>query len=170
MAYVAPIGNQFWQIRSKHGRDRIFATPDLLMEATTEYFQWCVDNPLIEIDFKGKDAERVEIPKMRVFTLQGLCSYLGVNGAYLRQFKQSIAGRTDDLSRDFSTIILHIEETIYNQKFTGAAAGFLNPNIIARDLGLAERTETRLELPEKPLDYSQLSESALKELNAASEN
>ena len=30
---------------------------------------------------------------------------------------------------------------IYEQKFTGAAAGLLNPNIIARDLGLADKTD-----------------------------
>jgi hypothetical protein len=33
-------------------------------------------------------------------------------------------------------------DIIYTQKFTGAAAGFLNPNIIARDLGLKEHTDT----------------------------
>jgi DNA-packaging protein gp3 len=43
--------------------------------------------------------------------------------------------------QDFSSIITRIRETIYNQKFTGAAAGFLNPNIIARDFGLTDKKE-----------------------------
>jgi hypothetical protein len=30
---------------------------------------------------------------------------------------------------------------IYEQKFTGAAADLLNPNIIARDLGLADKQD-----------------------------
>lgn len=42
------IGNQFWKRRSKHGRDKLFKTPDVLWEAACEYFQWCDDNPLLE--------------------------------------------------------------------------------------------------------------------------
>ena len=52
----APTGNEFWKLRSKHGRDKLFQSPELLWDAAEEYFQWSVDNPLIEIDYKGKDA------------------------------------------------------------------------------------------------------------------
>ena len=38
---AAPKGNQFWMLRSKHGRDKLFATPEALWEAACEYFQWC---------------------------------------------------------------------------------------------------------------------------------
>jgi hypothetical protein len=134
---AAPKGNQFWKLRSKHGRDKLFASPELLWEAACEYFEWCEKNPLIEIDFKGKDADRVELPKMRAFTLQGLCLYLGCNTDYFKNFRnQERAG-----IEDFSPVIAMIEDTIYNQKFTGAAAGFLNANIISRDLGLLDRKE-----------------------------
>lgn len=130
----APAGNQFWKLRSKHGRDKLFASPELLWEAAAEYFQWCEDNPLIEIDFRGKDSNEVEIPKMRAFTIQGLCLYLDCNTHYFNDFKKAN-------HKGFSDILTRIMETIYNQKFTGAAAGFLNPNIIARDLGLADKKE-----------------------------
>lgn len=167
----APIGNNFWQIRTKHGRDKIFATPDLLLEAAIEYFQWCDSHPLIEIDFKGKDADRVEIPKMRAYTLHGLCIYLGVNTGYFRDFRDTIKSKSTQLDKDFSSVIAHIEETIYEQKFVGAAAGFLNPNIIARDLGLAEKTESKIDHTlTQALDYSQLSDEALKEIEDASKN
>jgi hypothetical protein len=43
--------------------------------------------------------------------------------------------------KGFSQIITRIERTIYDQKFVGAAAGFFNSNIIARDLGLTEKKE-----------------------------
>lgn len=134
---AAPKGNEFWKLRSKHGREKIFKSPELLWEAACEYFQWCEDNPLIEIDFKGKDATKVEIPRMRPFTMQGLCQYLGVNTGYFRDFKKGLTAE----DKDFSLIVTRIEETIYNQKFTGAAAGFLNPNIIARDLGLSDKQD-----------------------------
>lgn len=139
----APTGNQFWKLRSKHGRDKLFESPELLWEAATEYFDWCEENPLIEIDFRGKDCDRVELPKMRVFTLQGLCIYLDCNTAYFRNFKNQ---EREDI-KDFSSVITRIEEIIYNNKFSGAASGFFNANIIARDLGLADKSEFKHEIP-----------------------
>lgn len=129
---AAPIGNQFWKKRDKHGRDSLFASPDLLWDAACEYFEWCDDNPLIEVDFRGKDIERVEIPKMRAYTLQGLCLYLGCSRSSLYDLERS---------KDFSDIITRIRDVIYTQKFEGAAAGILNSNIIARDLGIGERLD-----------------------------
>lgn len=131
----APEGNRFWELRSKHGRDTLFADSNKLWEAACEYFIWCEEHPLIEIDYKGKDAIRVEMPKMRPFTMQGLCSYLGCNMAYFREFNT-------EGKEDFSLIISRIKETVYNQKYTGAASGFLNPNIVMRDLGLVDKQQT----------------------------
>jgi len=135
---AAPIGNKFWELRSKHGRDRLFATPELMWEAATEYFEWIEENPLIQIDYKGKDADRVEIPHIKPFTIQGLCLYLDCNVKYFNEFEVSIRDREDQLSKDFSNIITRIRETIYSQKFDGASCGFYNANIIARDLGLQD--------------------------------
>jgi hypothetical protein len=129
----APKGNEFWKQRSKHGRDKIFETPELMWEAACEYFQWCEENPLEENDFVGKDATEVDRKKLRPFTLQGICLYLDVN--------RGIKGKEDDVSKDFSFIITRIKEIIYNQKFTGAAVGFFNSNIIARDLGLSDKKD-----------------------------
>jgi hypothetical protein len=141
---AAPAGNRFWELRSKHGRDKIFSDPNTLWEAATEYFTWCEDHPLIEIDFKGKDATEVELPKLRAFTIHGLCSYLGVNSKYFNDFKHE----------DFSEVLTRISDIIYNQKYTGAAAGFLNPNIIARDLGLTDKKEMDHKgLPETNVTY-----------------
>lgn len=170
--YVTPQGNQLWQLRTKHGRDRIFETPEILWSAACEYFQWAVDNPLPEADYRGKDATLVILNKLRAFSMHGLCIYLGINTKYFYQFQLNIEGRDDDLSRDFSNIITRIIETIYEQKFTGAAAGLLNPNIIAREIGLAEKTENKnvtIDLTDY-IDYSSLSEEALKEITDAGKN
>lgn len=137
----APIGNRFWELRSKHGRDRLFETPELMWEAAVEYFEWCEKNPLLEVDFRGKDAKMVKLPKMRAFTIHGLCLYLGCNVMYFNHFESDLKDKDDQVSKDFSMIVSRIRETIYHQKFTGAAAGFLNPNIIARDLGLRDSKE-----------------------------
>lgn len=126
----APTGNRFWEKRAKHGRGKIFKKPEYLWEAACEYFKWCEENPLIEIDFRGKNSNEVELPKMRAFTWEGLELFIDIHS--LRDYK------TNQTYKDFSQVITRIEKIIYNQKFTGAAAGFLNPNIIARDLGLKD--------------------------------
>lgn len=130
-------GNQFWKLRSKHGRDAIFTEPEKLWESACEYFKWCEDTPLNEIDYRGKDATKVTLPKMRAFTIHGLCRFLHVNTKYFNDFKKTC-------SPDFSEVLTRVMEIIYEQKFTGAAAGFLNPNIIARDLGLKDQSEINL--------------------------
>lgn len=136
---AAPKNNQFWKLRSKHGRDKLFQTSQLLWEAACEFFQWHEDNPLYESKaFAYQGFVTVEtLPKMRAMTLSGLCLYLGCNEAFFRQFKASLP----ENEQDFSTVINKIEQTIYLQKFQGAAADLLNANIIARDLGLSEKTE-----------------------------
>lgn len=148
---AAPAGNQFWKLRSKHGRDRIFETADIMWEAACEYFQWCEDNPLIESVVQkrkiSRDEEIVELvknPKKMAFTLEGLCLFLRCNKTYFNDFYDSLKERNDAESKDFSDVITRIRETIYNQKFTGAASGFFNANIIARDLGLSDRKELDL--------------------------
>jgi hypothetical protein len=135
----APKGNQFWRERAKHGRDKLFKTPELLWEAACEYFTWVEQNPLYELKAFNYQGEIVnaELPKMRAMTLSGLCFYLGCNEAYFRNFKNQ---KRED-AKDFSSIIEQIETIIYNQKFQGAAADLLNANIIARDLGLRDNTD-----------------------------
>lgn len=159
---AAPRGNTFWKIRAKHGRDALFTSPALLKEEAFNYFEWCDKHPLEQNDFVGKDAIEVIIKKKRVYTLQGLTRYLGAHTDYWREFRHSIIGR----SKEFSPIIREIEETIYDQKFTGAASGFFNSSIIARDLGLADKQETKLEVTpaQGQIDYSKLSQSALDEI------
>lgn len=134
---AAPKGNQFWKLRSKHGRDKLFATPELMWEAACEYFQWCDDNPWqkIETTVRGDKVDVKTIPTERPYTMHGLCLYLDCNTQYFSQFKRNLP----EGEKDFSLVITRIEETIYRQKFEGAAVGAFNANIIARDLGLVDR-------------------------------
>ena len=129
----APLGNQFWKLRSRHGRDKLFETPDLLWKAACEYFQWCEDNPIEAEDNKG--TKNVNIVKFnRPFTLKGFCLYVDASEHWLSTFKRTA-------SEDFLYIIHKIECIIYNQKFEGAVVGIYNANIIARDLGLSDNSK-----------------------------
>jgi len=159
----APTGNQFWKLRSEHGRDKLFATPSLMWDAACEYFQWCEDNPYYEVEQKkgntnvrleaGVSADgisdildelrdsTIDLPKIRPFTMHGLCLYLDCNTGYFNDFKDGLKGKDDSLSKDFSLVVTRIQETVYNQKFSGAAVGFFNASIIASDLGLRNKSD-----------------------------
>ena len=139
----APKGNKFWMLRSKHGRDKLFKTPALLWEAACEYFEWCENNPLYEMrgfSFQGK-VTKENFPKMRAMTLSQLCFYLNCSDSYFRHFKSTL----QEKDKDFITVIHEIESIIYNQKFQGASADLLNANIIARDLGLVDKSDFKHE-------------------------
>lgn len=129
-------GNQFWKARTNVGRPRLFASAEALWEACCEYFQWVEDNPLHEMKAFSYQGEVVQEPvaKMRAMTISGLCIFLDIDETTWRDWR-----KVDD----FSPITDRVERIIYNQKFTGAAADLLNANIIARDLGLADKTEVK---------------------------
>lgn len=157
----APAGNQFWKLRSKHGRDRLFTTPKDMIEAISEYFEWCDKNPFYKSEAKTVNTgdyqskiEIVNLPVMRPYTIQGLCMYLDCNVQYFNDFQESLKGKEDEESKGFSAIITHAREAIYNQKFSGAASGFFNANIIARDLGLTDKKELDHKgIPEQTVTY-----------------
>jgi len=130
----APLGNQFWKARSKHGRDKLFASADALWEACCEYFEWVEANPLYEMKAFAYQGVVVQEPvaKMRAMTMGGLCIFLDIDETTWREWRKS---------EDFSPVVLRVDKVIYEQKFTGAAADLLNPNIIARDLGLTDKQD-----------------------------
>ena len=134
---AAPKGNQFWKMRAKHGRDKLFASPELLWEACCEYFEWVSNNPLWEAKaFSFQGVVTIEqLPKMRAMTIDGLTLFLGIDRRTWN------AWRDQD---DFSEVVMKADQVIREQKFAGAAADLLNPNIIARDLGLVDRAASEL--------------------------
>lgn len=131
---AAPAGNRFWEQRSKHGRNPIFAGPDDLWDACCEYFQWVEDNPLFESKPFAYQGVVVQEPvaKMRAMTIDGLCIFLDVARDTWNNYRER---------EDFLAVCMRVEQIIRTQKFQGAAADLLNPSIIARDLGLADKSE-----------------------------
>ena len=133
----ARIGNQFWKARAKHGRRKIFGCPKLLWDCCVQYFQWVEDNPLLEEKVFHTDGRitRASVSKMRAMTIGGLCIFLDVDQSTWENY------RSAENYKEYFRVITRAEEIIKTQKFTGAAADMLNPNIIARDLGLAEKRD-----------------------------
>jgi len=143
----APKGNQYYLIRSKDGREKKY-TPEGLVEVANEYFQWCLDNPLMEeviqkrkINRDEEVIEKYHLSKMRVFSIEGFCNYAQIVINTFKNYEES---------EDFLTVTTRIREIIDKQQFEGAASGFLNANIISRKLGLADKQEINAKV-EQPL-------------------
>lgn len=131
---AAPQGNRFWEARSKHGRNPLFGSPEQLWDACVEYFEWVENNPLWETksyQYQGVPVQD-QIPKMRAMTISGMCLFIDIDETTWKAYKAK---------EGFSGICTRAEKIIYNQKFAGAAAEFLNPSIIARDLGLVDKAQ-----------------------------
>jgi len=136
MSKGAPKGNQFWKLRLKHGRNCAIETAIEIWENFEEFCEWFDSNPLQEeqlikrkITRDKEVVDRYSLNKMRAMTKEGFALACGVSG-------WDIINSYKERGKDFAEIITRIEKYIYDQKFTGAAAGLLNPNIIAYDLGL----------------------------------
>ena len=145
---AAPTGNTYWRIRLTHGKPKLFETPEALLEAVNSYFAFVEENPLKEaqlikakVDRDREDVKVYKLSKMRAMTIQGLCNFLGVSVESFYEYEKR---------EGYSEIITRARQVMYSQKLEGAAAGMLNPSIIARELGLAEKSETRV-IQEQPL-------------------
>lgn len=140
--------NQWWKLRAKHGRDKIFENPEMLWQSCVEYFEATDKRKWNKIEYKGNPLRKVSIPTDTPYTLSGLYIFLDIGQSTWSDYKNK-----EDY-KDFSVVIKKVEDIIYTQKFEGATVGAFNPNIIARDLGLIEKKEVSVESELKPIEFT----------------
>ena len=141
----------YWEGRKKIGRPKAIQTPQKLWDLACEYFQSVDENAGFKKDFiKGGEMAGtiVDLETMRPYTWEGLEDFLFEKGIItnLNDYKQNTDGRY----QDYADIIRAIGKVIFNRNFSGAAMNFLNSNLIARQLGLAEKTQLKV-TEEQPL-------------------
>jgi hypothetical protein len=144
---AAPKGNEYYRNRIRTGAPRKFKTPEDLAAAFNDYFEDVEANPLKEsvlMKFKEGLSETVKVfkrPLPRAMTLQGFCAFTGLSMVTLYEY---------DKQEGYTNIIAQAREIMYGQKLEGAAAGLFNASIIARELGLTEKSEQKI-IQEQPL-------------------
>lgn len=141
----------YWAWRKNTGRPKNLKSPKQLWQAAVEYFDWCDNNPFKMQDFiRGGDAAGtiIELDKMRPYTWMGLEMWLRDNMLIAKL--DDYRANKDNRYPEFADTLSHIEQIIRDQKFSGAAAGFFNANIISRDLGLTDKTQNTITV-EQPL-------------------
>ena len=147
---AAPKGNNYYSKRLSNGRLKIFDNPDQLAQLAIDYMEECDNNPWERLEqvkqpsrpYRDESGEIVQssnivaIPTERPYSIKGFCSYLGITFQTWRNYQ------TLDSHKDFFDIVTRIEELIQTQQFEGAAVGAFNQSIIARTLGLVDKTDT----------------------------
>ena len=123
-------GNKYYLL-AKSWREKDY-TPEELLACAEACLKWCKENPLIEIDYRGKDLERIELPKLRATTLYRFFVFAEISRTTFETYEKLQA---------YSAITTRIRNMFTANNVEGAAGGFLNPNIIARIEGLSERQE-----------------------------
>ena len=135
---------ELWEIAKKGvGQPPCFESPEQMRERAYEYFAWCKENQLHSQKAFSSQGEVIygDEFKMRAMTQEGLCVFLNISVSTWHNYKAK---------DEYLEVTSHIESIMKEQKFTGAAAGLLNANIIARDLGLVEKS--KLEVTDKVID------------------
>lgn len=134
---AAPKGNNYWQFRNKHGRDFKY-TPDALWEEAEKYFEWMssrVWNKKEAIKSGEMAGTLIDIPTQTPMSIESFCLFADIDdNTFLRYEKQ-------EGYESFWDITTRIRKVIESNQFEGATVGAYNPNIIARKLGLTDKTD-----------------------------
>lgn len=144
---------------SGKGRSRMFETPDDLREACLEYLDWADHNPLIEEKHFCAQGQifTAELKKPRAVTIVGLCLHLGIHRHTWQNYRES---------EEFDLVCDEIEDRMKQYKFENAVAGLMNPTLIARDIGLVEKSSVDLTSGDGTMSPQQLTFNIIKPKDA----
>jgi len=135
-------GNQLWKLAlGKLGRPPKY-TPETLLKAAEDYFIWNDANPWVKKEaIKSGDlaGTTMDIETERPYTIAAFCLHAGISSAWMTEHEN--LPDNHQYKADFLNVINVIKAAIRTQKFEGATVGVFNSNIIARDLGLADKTD-----------------------------
>ena len=143
----APKGNKYWEYRNKHGRNFKY-TPELLWDESIKYFEHIstsVWNKKEAIKSGDKAGTTMDVPTQTPMSIESFCLFADIDRKTWDNYESN-----EDPYKDFFHIITRVRIIIESNQFEGATVGAYNPNIIARKLGLAEKTESTVKV-EQPL-------------------
>lgn len=163
---AAPIGNQFYKLAETTGRPKSIPTADDMWYLFEVYKGWVKDNPVLVQDYVGKDALEVDRKKEQPLSLEGFEDWVADNGGpwELDQYFANREGRYGD----FVSVCARIRRAIRSDHIRGGMTGIYNASITQRLNNMVERTENNNKITLDQLDYSKLSDEALKEIENAS--
>lgn len=116
--------------RHRIGKKPKFEDPNSLWEAACAYFDDADSRQWTEVLFVGKYGEERNVVHCIPYTLQGLCTWMGVNEKFFNDIESCDYYRRNEAA--YSEIVARIRGIIRTQQLEGAMNGFFNPNLVAR--------------------------------------
>lgn len=122
----------------ERGRPKKIETPDRFLELFYTFREWYSNQKVITRQL-SKIGEIVEIPHTPPLTWAAFDAWLFEHKHIVDS--QDYRQNTDNRYEDYKGVVRAINNIMFSQKFSGAACGAYNNNIIARELGLSEKKE-----------------------------
>ena len=120
-------------------KHKYIETPEKLWELFEAYVLHERNNPMFKVEYVGKDGEKVNTPLETPITFEGFECHL--QDQDIIDDLGDYASNKDDRYNEYATIITRIRKNCYVHNFKGAAVGLFNPSLIARKLGLTDKSE-----------------------------
>jgi hypothetical protein len=140
-----PKGNQYWKLRAGSGRSCKIENAEILWQRAIEYFDYCDKHPRKRekirkknIGKKQKETEKETVLTNMPYTFYGLCAFLGIS---MEGWRKMETRASDNLDYDLVDAITRIREIIRAQQLEDGLVEAHNPILIARLLGLTDKTE-----------------------------
>jgi len=103
--------------------------PDELLEKFKAYIKWVEDNPICKYSLIQKTGETVAVPLGRPLSHKAFLLYAGMSATLYAAYNKL---------PEYEEVMDVIKNSIYVNKYEGAAVGLFSSAIMIRDLGLAD--------------------------------
>ena len=123
-------------------------TPERLLELFNQYKTHVKEHPRKKMDFKGKDADRVEYELEVPLTMEGFENYVFEKGI-INDLGDYFSNKENNYS-EYSTICSRIRKIIRQDQIEGGMVGIYNPSITQRLNSLTDKREQTIKT-EQPL-------------------
>lgn len=127
-------------------KKKYIQSPDILWKLFVEYTETIKKKPIKKMDFKGKDATRVEYELERPLTFDGFENYVADQNVI--QDLGHYFANTDNAYEEFRTICSRIKRVIRQDQIEGGMAGIYNPSITQRLNNLRESSDVDVKVTE----------------------
>lgn len=124
---------------ARPGGTKYIETPEKLWELFQDYVKAEAGNPMYKVEYVGKDGREVRTPLNVPITFEGFENYLEDQGIITKL--DDYASNKDNRYADYAGIVSRVKRNCFVQNVKGAAVGLFNANLIARKLGLVEKTQ-----------------------------
>jgi hypothetical protein len=141
---AAPKGNQYYKLRSKDGRSKIFdeKNQDIIVDEAIKYINHLEDNPVIvkEMIRSGEKAGTlIDVTKPRIPSVRGFCVWLGIDSRTFANYQRN------ENYKDFFQTFQYVSDIFDNILQEEGLTGNANPAIAAMLLNLKSKHDVTSE-------------------------